>query len=90
MWTPFTLGKSGTESWNVNKLTFGGMTLNFRDAAGNTLGQSSDLEIGGIIELNAQCMDYLNEYDEVCATYLENVVAKLPITTNNIQYVAFK
>jgi len=86
MWQPLTLNKGHAEPWDINKFTFSEGTLSFRDMMGNVIAQSSDMEIGGIIELNERCMEFLDEYDRTCATYLENIVSKLPVTIDNIQY----
>lgn len=55
MWQPMTLGKGVNESWDLNKMTFGGMKLTLRDSTGKIIDQSNDLEIKGISEMDDLC-----------------------------------
>jgi hypothetical protein len=86
MWQPMTLTKGTNESWDLNKMTFGGFKVTLQDRLGNIVDQSTDLEINGIIEMDNQCRDYLDKYDRVCAEYLSSIQAKLPITIGDEQY----
>jgi len=86
MWQPMTLAKGISESWDLNKMTFGGFKVISHDSLGNIVDQSTDLEIRGIIEMDNQCREYLNKYDSVCAEYLTKIQTKLPITIGNEQY----
>ncbi len=90
MWQPMTLGKGINESWDLNKMTFGGMKLTLRDSTGKVIDQSDNLGIKGIPEMDSLCRQYLDEYDRVCAAYLKAIHAKLPVTIGDEEYFEFK
>jgi hypothetical protein len=90
MWQPMTFEKRASESWDLNKMTFGGLKVVSHDQQGNIIDQSCDLEIKGINEMDKQCREYLNEYDRVCADYLTRIQAKLPITLDDEKYSVFQ
>jgi hypothetical protein len=89
-WQPMTLGKGLTEPWDLNKLSFGGMKLTLRNSAGKVIDHADDLEIKGIPEIDTLCGQYLDEYDRVCANYLNAIHAKLPVAIGNEKYYEFK
>jgi hypothetical protein len=87
MWEPLSLTKNKDESWNIGKLSFGSGKWKSRDLAGNIIEkQSIDLEIGGISELQDECMNYIDRYDEVCAGYLNALAEKLPTEDGDTFY----
>lgn len=87
MWESLSLTKSKDEAWNVNRLSFGSGKWKSRDLAGNIIEeQSIDLEIGGVSELQGECMNYIDRYDEVCASYLNALAEKLPTEDDDIFY----
>jgi len=90
MWEPVSLRKKEGEIWDINKMQFGSFRLLSKDASGNMLEQSEDLEINGVIELHQKCTNYLHSYDEVCANYLEAIISKLPVEIDNVRYYAFR
>jgi hypothetical protein len=89
MWQPLVLQKDIIGSWDLDKLTFGGMKLRGRDTTGNVISESADMEIGGIPELSAECSNYLDRYDQICAGYLSTMCAKLPMTVGDIDNFEF-
>ena len=87
MWQPLWLTKNKDEAWNFSKLSFGAGKWKSLDLAGNIVEeQSIDLEIGGISELQNECMNYIDSYDEVCAGYLNALAEKLPIEDDDTFY----
>ncbi len=90
MWLPFSLGGKLGEKNNLDNLAFCNGKLISHDAEGNIIEKSTDLSIKGIPELQRYCTEYLNEYDNVCAKYLEAIIAKLPITVGEGRYEAFR
>jgi hypothetical protein len=88
-WQPMSLHKMFTESWDLNAMTFGGFQVTMRDALGNITGKSDDFKIVGILEMDGQCSTYLDEYDRVCAAYLNAIMTKLPKRVDNYEYKAF-
>jgi hypothetical protein len=90
MWQPMTLGKKTNESWNLDSMAFGSMEHTLRDATGAMIDQSDDFEVKGIPELDGQCKQYLDEYDNVCTDYLKAIHAKLPLTVDDEMYFEFK
>ena len=89
-WQPMTLGKKTNESWNLDSIVFDAMKLVLRDATGTVIDQSDDLEIKGVLELDKQCKQYLDEYDSVCSDYLKAIHARLPMTVGDENYFEFK
>lgn len=85
MWD-LTIGKKSDASWDLDEMEFASGRWNIRDEEGNVVEQSMDLEIVGIPELHTECMKYLDEYDQVCATYFESIVSKLPIQLDGKEY----
>jgi hypothetical protein len=90
MWQPLTASKKQDEEWDLDKITFGGFKRIARDAKGNTISQSRDLEIRGTSELETECRRYLLEYDTLCSDYLKAIHAKLPITVGDEEYSELK
>jgi hypothetical protein len=89
MWQPMTLGKKTNETWNLDSMAFGSMVHTLRDAKGAVIDQSDDFEVKGIPELDGQCKQYLNEYDNVCTDYLKTIHARLPLTVGDEKYFEF-
>jgi len=90
MWQPMTLGGKIGQANDLNKMTFGEMKLTLRDSAGNAIDQLADFEVKGIPEMDRLCKAYLDKYDLVCADYLSEIHARLPITVGDEQYFEFK
>ncbi|MFZ1508774.1 MAG: hypothetical protein WAV74_18550 [Anaerolineae bacterium] len=90
MWQPMTLSKKTNESWNLDSMAFGAMKLTLRDATGTAIDQSDDLEIKGVLDLDKQCKQYLDEYDSICSDYLKAIHARLPIDVGDEKYLEFK
>ena len=86
MWQPMTWSASHDKPWDVDEITFGEGQLHWYDAGSNIVSQSSDFEIKGIPQLHSYCTEYLDEYDRVCADYLTQIRAKLPITIDGVTY----
>jgi len=89
MWLPLALGKPIGESFDINDLTFNPRKLVTRNSDNQMIEESMSLEIGGIPELHQHCMEYLQEYDEVCVDYLKSIIEKLPRETENGRYYPF-
>lgn len=90
LWQPLTWITDSSGPWHVNEITFGNGEIISRDSQGNLLGKSDDHKIQGISEMNIYCMEYINEYDRICAEYFNNIKGKLPITVDGILYVDLK
>ncbi len=90
MWQQLSIRKSAEESWDLNKMCFGGVSLHFKDIDGNVIEESSDMEIEGIHELNTECMDYIKQFDEVCYTYLKHIHERLPKYVGEEYFYEFK
>ncbi len=90
MWLPLSLVKKSGEKSNLGNMAFCDWKLMSRNAAGNLIDRSTDLSIKGIPELHRYCTKYLEEYDNVCAKYLEAIIAKLPVTVGDGRYEAFR
>lgn len=90
IWQPLSITKKENEIWNMNKLQFGGFTISRCDAVGNLIEQSEDLKINGISELHEQCTEYLEQYDNCCASYLETIISKVPFVEGNSKVFALK
>ena len=71
-------------------MTFGAGKLVSQNAAGTVIDQSDEFEIKGILEMDELCRAYLEQYDRVCADYLEKIHAQLPIAVGDEQYFEFK
>jgi len=87
IWQSMIFSRKNNEAGDLNKMIFGGFKVVLHDSEGNIIGQSCDLEIKGIYEMDIQCREYLNRYDNICAEYLTSIQAKLPITINDEQYI---
>jgi hypothetical protein len=91
-WQPLSLAKSkDDEGWDINKMAFGSFRMTSRDSSGKVIEQQCvDLEIKGILELHKRCMEYIDEYDEICANYLTTIISKLPIIDGDNFYYLLK
>lgn len=89
MWQPMTLSWKTGEVCDLNRMSFGSMKFTMYDTAGKVIDQADDFEIQGIPELAKECKGYLHAYDLVCANYLSEIQARLPITVGDEQYFKF-
>lgn len=74
-WDMLTLSRSNEEqTYDLSQLTFGGFRINSVDRAGKVT-QSQDIEVRGLDDLHRECFSYLEQYDEICCEYLNNLRA---------------
>lgn len=85
LWTPVSL--SGTaDACDLSRITFRPGRVVLKDRAGAIIGDSADLEINGIPELEHNCGAFLQQCDTVCADYLRALQARLPCENNGHSY----
>jgi hypothetical protein len=90
-WQPMTLSGSIKDICNINNMSFGSMKWRRKNNSGGIeKEQSIDLEIKGIHEIDEYCIEYLVKFDKVCASYLENLISKLPAETESKAFSLFK
>lgn len=85
-WTPMAWDAAEGQAWDLEKLTFGAFRWRSRDRAGNVKAEAADFEIKGILEMDRQCTDYLQDFDAGCAEYLSAILARLPVIVGSHEY----
>ena len=85
LWQP--MSSSGTaDAWDLGRITFRPGRVVVRDHAGAIIGESADLEINGMHELDLHCAAFLRQCDAVCADYLRALQSRLPCESNGYSY----
>ena len=87
-WQPMTLSKSLEEPWDLERLTFGGLRYRCHRPDGTTL-ESGDHEVAGLVDTHARCVDYLEQWDRVCAEYLSGLLDRMPHRVGEGRWEAF-
>jgi len=84
-WQPMSIDTQVGGMWDLDRITFGALRVRTHDGTGS-VGNSKDLKIQGIAELDRHCRRYLSEYDTVCASYLGAIHGRLPIDVGSQRY----
>lgn len=85
-WSPLSLVQSLDHKPDIENMAIFPGTLVVRNESGQALNKSTELTIRGILEIDRECMAYLNQFDSVCANYLFAIRARLPLTRDGRTY----
>jgi hypothetical protein len=71
-WTPLAISKESSQSWDLNRMSFGTMKIRGKNADG-TITESTDLELENIPKLYEIASKYLSDFDQVCVDNIEEL-----------------